>query len=223
MRVRRNAVSFAEAIKTCFRKYASFRGRAGRAEYWWFFLFTIIALPLLAIALPLLAAIPYAGFISLALLPPFLAATARRLHDANRTGWWLLLLAGGPAGIILGIYVGGIIGAALGGGLAAVITGALLGLMAGGFLGVIAGFLVLPFLIKPGDPGPNRYGPDPLPMPPEMRGQDYTNPGQPYAPSYNVAPPAPPFQPGGRQYCPQCGAERTAADAPLCATCGNAF
>jgi len=36
-------MQFQDAIKTCFNKYLQFEGRAGRSEYWWFFLFTILA------------------------------------------------------------------------------------------------------------------------------------------------------------------------------------
>ena len=208
-------MSFTEAIKTCFRKYANFRGRAGRAEYWWFFLFTAIV-----------AVIPYAGFISLGLLPPYLAATVRRLHDTNRTGRWLWLLAGVVVVVMIpGAYVGAFIARWAGGGLPEMVIGASVIASSAGLWGVIVGFLVLlPFLIKPGDPGPNRYGPNPLQMPPGMPGHDNTNPGQPYAPRpYNAAPPAPTFQPSGRQYCPQCGLERAAAAAQYCTLCGAAF
>ena len=208
-------MSFTESIKTCFRKYANFSGRAGRSEYWWFILFTVIV-----------AAIPYAGFIvGLALLLPGLAATARRLHDINRTGRWLWLLAGvGVVAMIPGAYLGAFIAGWAGGGFPQMVIGASIVASSSGLLGVIVGFLaLLPFLIKPGDPGPNHYGPRPFPLP-RMRGHDYTNPGQPYALRlYNAAPPAPPFQPSGRQYCPQCGLERAAAATPYCTLCGAAF
>ena len=36
-------MTFIESIQTCFRKYATFDGTAGRSEYWWFFLFLVIA------------------------------------------------------------------------------------------------------------------------------------------------------------------------------------
>lgn len=38
-----------DAVKTCFRKYADFSGRASRPEYWWFFLFTVIITAILGI------------------------------------------------------------------------------------------------------------------------------------------------------------------------------
>ena len=198
-------MSFTEAIKTGLQKYADFSGRASRSEYWWFFLFTIIARVLAGL-------IPGVGFIvGLALLLPTLAATARRLHDTNRTGWWILMPVGiGIAGIIVGSAL------AVSGSL---IWGAGIGLLAS----MLAFLSLLPFLIQPGDPTPNCYGPDPLQMPPGMRGQAYNDPSHPYTPPYNAAPLEPLPPPSGRQYCPQCGAERVSADAQFCTVCGTAF
>lgn len=91
-------MSFTEAVKICFRKYIDFSGRAGRSEYWWFFLFTVIARLVTVF-------IPYIGIaVSLSLLLPSLSVIVRRLHDTNRTGWWILLLVGvWLAGIIVGL------------------------------------------------------------------------------------------------------------------------
>ena len=75
-------ISFGDAIKICFSKYADFEGRARRSEYWWFYLFGV-----------LVSWIPYLGWLaSLAILIPSLAVGARRLHDTGRSGWWQLLL-----------------------------------------------------------------------------------------------------------------------------------
>ena len=80
-------MNFQESISTCFGKYADFSGRATRPEYWWFFLFVLLG----SAAASLLGDI-VAGLFTLATLLPSLAAGARRLHDTNRSGWWLLLL-----------------------------------------------------------------------------------------------------------------------------------
>jgi uncharacterized membrane protein YhaH (DUF805 family) len=88
-------MGFIGAIKTCFYKYADFKGRARRPEYWWWTLFNV----LLSIPLALLdVAIEGANgrgmlsnLVSLALLLPSLAVGARRLHDTDRRGWWQLL------------------------------------------------------------------------------------------------------------------------------------
>src|ERR1017187_3748008 len=80
------------------KKYAEFGGRSRRKEYWFFVLFsTLISILLISIdsatgtlrlptGLGLLS-----GICSLAVLIPSLAVSVRRLHDTNRTGWWLLL------------------------------------------------------------------------------------------------------------------------------------
>ena len=80
-----DAVNPVECIKICFRKYADFSGRAGRPEFWWFFLFQVIVLTATS-WIPVLSSI-----VTLLLLLPSLAVGARRLHDIGRTGWWLLL------------------------------------------------------------------------------------------------------------------------------------
>lgn len=79
-------MSFQEAIKACFAKYADFTGRASRAEYWWWVLFVVLC----SMALSLLGHV-LAALFSLAVLLPGLAVAARRLHDANLSAWWLLL------------------------------------------------------------------------------------------------------------------------------------
>jgi uncharacterized membrane protein YhaH (DUF805 family) len=79
-------MSFADAIKLCFAKYAEFDGRAKRPEFWWFTLFIV----LVSIVLDQISGIASLLF-SVATLIPSLAVGARRLHDTNRSGWWQLL------------------------------------------------------------------------------------------------------------------------------------
>ena len=75
-------VGFSESIKICLGKYLDFNGRASRSEYWWFVLLTF-----------LIRFIPIIGWIAgLALILPSLSAQVRRLHDMDRSAWWLLLL-----------------------------------------------------------------------------------------------------------------------------------
>jgi uncharacterized membrane protein YhaH (DUF805 family) len=86
-------VSFPDAIKLGFNRYFDFRGRSTRAEFWWWALFELIA----GIALSIADAIAgtsgiLGGLFELAVLIPGLAVGVRRLHDTNRTGWWLLLV-----------------------------------------------------------------------------------------------------------------------------------
>lgn len=74
------------------KKYAVFSGRARRKEYWYFFLFSIIASMLLAIVDEILGTESVLMTLyNLAVLIPSMAAGVRRLHDIDRSGWWLLL------------------------------------------------------------------------------------------------------------------------------------
>jgi uncharacterized membrane protein YhaH (DUF805 family) len=82
----RNKMTFVESISTCFNKYATFEGRAPRSEYWWFVLFTW----LVSLATGMINE-TLSGLFSLAVLLPSLAVGARRLHDIDKSGWFLLL------------------------------------------------------------------------------------------------------------------------------------
>jgi uncharacterized membrane protein YhaH (DUF805 family) len=101
---------FDQAIASGFRNYARFDGRAGRAEFWWWVLFTaLVSAALNALPAWPLMAMPWwhgsfqpggglSGVWSIAVLLPTLGLTVRRLRDAGH-GWghlfWLLLpLAG---------------------------------------------------------------------------------------------------------------------------------
>ncbi len=82
------------AVKTCFRKYADFKGRARRSEFWWFALFVLVVSSALAFLGGLVPAISYVGSLfSLGTLIPLLCALTRRLHDTNRSGIWVAILA----------------------------------------------------------------------------------------------------------------------------------
>nr|WP_255775647.1 DUF805 domain-containing protein [Microbulbifer sediminum] len=80
------------------RKYAVFRGRARRKEYWYFVLFNIlISLVLGAVDSatgnfhPETGLGVVSGIYGLLVLIPSIAVTVRRLHDTGRSGWWFLL------------------------------------------------------------------------------------------------------------------------------------
>ena len=83
----------------CYRKYATFTGRARRAEYWWYTLFNfIIYAVLVAVGIALSGADgtnavlgAVIGVYVLAVFLPTIAVTCRRLHDAGLSGWWQLL------------------------------------------------------------------------------------------------------------------------------------
>jgi uncharacterized membrane protein YhaH (DUF805 family) len=80
------------------KKYAVFNGRARRKEYWMFALFNILASLALSFVDGLLGLGGeygwglLGGLYSLAVLIPSIAVSVRRLHDTNRSGWWLLIV-----------------------------------------------------------------------------------------------------------------------------------
>ena len=90
---------YLEALK----KYAVFHGRAHRAEFWWFVLFNAIFSFALNITFGARVGVPEESVSSaspLAILPaiyglavllPAIGVSIRRLHDTNRSGWWLLI------------------------------------------------------------------------------------------------------------------------------------
>lgn len=97
-------MSLSEAVTRVLSQYAVFTGRAGRAEFWWWVLAIFVVMNA-AWLLDGIALSPFFGFswfgddgiqpltslIGLALLLPNIAVSARRLHDVDRSGWWLLL------------------------------------------------------------------------------------------------------------------------------------
>ena len=93
-----------EAVTSAvFKKYATIEGRASRSEFWWFTLFSVLG----GILFDVLDAVlgwqfgepdifgNRAGVLNLlfnlAVLVPIVCVTARRLHDVNRSGWWMLI------------------------------------------------------------------------------------------------------------------------------------
>ncbi len=84
-------MGFGEAIGSCFSKYVTFSGRACRSEYWFFALFVVIV-DVVANVVDAAAGTSLLGvIIGLALFLPNLAVSVRRLHDIDRSGWWVLL------------------------------------------------------------------------------------------------------------------------------------
>ena len=80
------------------KNYATFSGRARRKEYWMFFLFNV----LISLGLGVLDVVAgtysveyetgfFSGLYSLLVLIPGIAVGVRRLHDTNRSGWWILI------------------------------------------------------------------------------------------------------------------------------------
>jgi uncharacterized membrane protein YhaH (DUF805 family) len=140
-------MGFGEAIRTGLRKCVVFRGRSGRAEFWLWVLFSvlvIIALTFVDIAIFAVSTGPLSTAATLLLILPGLAATARRLHDTDRSAWWIWL----PLLPLLAVCVLALTNAAL--LLVVAVAAALIGFV-----------VVLLMTAGPGTPGPNRFGPDP--------------------------------------------------------------
>jgi uncharacterized membrane protein YhaH (DUF805 family) len=84
---------YLEALK----KYAVFGGRSRRKEYWYFVLFSLIVSLVLSAIDALLGTFGstnvglLGGIYGLAVLIPSIAVSVRRLHDIDRTGWWVLI------------------------------------------------------------------------------------------------------------------------------------
>ena len=89
-------MNFMQAVQSCLSQYATFSGRAPRSEFWWFFLFQILAL----IVSGMLGQAAY-SVVALILLLPALAVGTRRLHDVGRSGWWQLLTITGIGYLVL--------------------------------------------------------------------------------------------------------------------------
>jgi uncharacterized membrane protein YhaH (DUF805 family) len=80
------------------KQYATFDGRARRKEYWFFMLFNVLVIVVLSVLDVLVGTFSmeaeiglFSGLYALAMLIPGLAVLVRRLHDTDRSGWWVLL------------------------------------------------------------------------------------------------------------------------------------
>jgi uncharacterized membrane protein YhaH (DUF805 family) len=104
-------MTFTQAVRSGFSNYVTFSGRARRSEFWFWFLFAIIVGVVAALLDSMLfpsmmdvqtemgdgvASVnaqggPISALVSLGLFLPGLAVSVRRLHDVDRSGWWVLL------------------------------------------------------------------------------------------------------------------------------------
>ena len=94
-------MNFVEAIKTCFIKYTDFSGRSIRSEYWNYTVFIVVLTFVCDYIDSLIAGVPYWEYtdyygpssviLIITTTIPSLAVSIRRLHDVNRSGWWILL------------------------------------------------------------------------------------------------------------------------------------
>lgn len=140
-----------------FARYATFSGRAHRAEYWGFYLTQVVVYILIAalaftsgsIGRGLAILLVGCGLFALACFLPNLALTVRRLHDTDRSAFWLLL------------YVPGVVSALLVVSEAIVNQGVVPAYPLFSGLAGIANLVMLVLMGLPGTKGANRFGPDP--------------------------------------------------------------
>ena len=82
-------MNFVESIQTCYKKFFDFSGRASKSEYWWFQLYNAIIYVLSFVFqgdLVLLLSI----LIIVNLIPVY-AVGVRRIHDSDKSGWFVLI------------------------------------------------------------------------------------------------------------------------------------
>lgn len=140
------------------KKYAVFSGRAARAEYWWFYLGTmIVSIPIAILDRVLGDTGALSGAYNIALLLPGIGVTARRLHDTDRSAWWLLLL-------FFPFFIAGFVAAfsaRLGGADSDPFSSMGPAMILAIIAMIVLAIVLFIFMVLPGNPRPNRYGPDP--------------------------------------------------------------
>ena len=109
-------MGFGDAVRTCWKKYGDFDGRAIRSEFWWWVLFVALVQSAAAIVLTIVLIIfQNAGFLQwlsvlifmvivLAFILPSIAVSVRRLHDRDLSGWFYLLGFVPFGGLVLFIF-----------------------------------------------------------------------------------------------------------------------
>lgn len=135
---------FESAFETL-KKYADFKGRASRHEFWCFFAFVIVAnavAGLLGLLFGARSSLP--ALTGLLLIVPQIAVAARRLHDVGRSARELIV----PCALMMGLP------------LAFAFRGILPKIVALGILGLtlVAFAHLLTLFLKKGSSIPNRYG-----------------------------------------------------------------
>jgi uncharacterized membrane protein YhaH (DUF805 family) len=157
-------MSFGQAVSSVLRQYVGFTGRARRSEFWWAYLFYLLAYAIpygIGFGLFIASTDPATGepsgplavvgglilglsiLVGLGLILPLLAVSVRRLHDTGRSGFWYFI----------------------------------------SFVPLVGGIILLVFLAQDTQRGPNAYGPDPkAPAEPAHQGygQGYGYPAAPY-------------------------------------------
>jgi len=165
-------MTFSKAIVSGFRGAFTYKGRARRPEYWWFFLFVFagaLGVGLIEMALLGRGSGTLVTLFQLVIFLPFLAVGWRRLQDTGRPGWWLLvpvaivvistLVSGSLTRTMMERVVAdgdpasfsGLMGDGMSAGIVAL----------AGFAQLLAGLVIIWWMSRPSQRGPNAYGPEP--------------------------------------------------------------
>ena len=132
--------------------YVDFQGRARRQEFWYYILAYVVVYVVLGIVQSVMGTHALTGLLSLALFLPTLGISVRRLHDTDRTGWWVLLAAIPSALLMLLAGMALVTGAYT----MMFLTATVLPILA-----LAAAALLIYWYAQPGTAGQNQYGPDP--------------------------------------------------------------
>ncbi|TLD82914.1 DUF805 domain-containing protein [Helicobacter sp. MIT 11-5569] len=163
-------MTFKQAVASGFSNLFNFKGRASRSEYWWFYLCLaiigslsgamILGFAFVGYYLFLNGTILYISYIiyqtfAFVFLMFYISITVRRLHDVNKSGWWLLVWF---VSYILMVFIGVLSDDTISANteLVGIALSAVL------FALLASSIILLIFLVKRGTKGENRFGADPL-------------------------------------------------------------
>jgi len=135
-------VSFNEAFTNFLKGYITWSGRATRAEYWWIFLFNVVATFIMRNFLPESALLILSTAWSIVMFLPLMSLAIRRLHDTNKSAYWYL----GSFGVMFaGVWL--------------MVLGKDTGMGMLGLVVMLAAIIaVITLMLLPSTPGKNRYG-----------------------------------------------------------------
>ena len=99
-----NTMSFMDATKSGIGKSFTFSGRSSRSEYWWWILAGIL-FQIICTIIAVLGNVGVAAIFPILLVLPTTTMMVRRLHDFEKSGWWLLIVLIPLIGILYLIYL----------------------------------------------------------------------------------------------------------------------
>ena len=99
-----NTMSFMDSTKSGIGKSFTFSGRSSRSEYWWWMLAGIL-FQIICTIIAVLGNVGVAAIFPILLVLPTTTMIVRRLHDFEKSGWWLLIVLIPLIGILYLIYL----------------------------------------------------------------------------------------------------------------------